>query len=56
MRFITDIANALRTAIYIWRLITKEDLRNPFKEWQGDKDKPIYVLANGPSLRSFLKI
>ena len=55
MRFITDIANALRTAIYIWRLITKEDLRNPFKEWQGDKDKPIYVLANGPSLREFLE-
>lgn len=55
MRFITDIANALRTAIYIWRLITKEDLRNPFKEWQGDKDKPIYVLANGPSLGEFLE-
>ena len=55
MRFITDIANALRTAMYMWRLITKEDLKNPFKEWQGDKDKPIYVLANGPSLGKFLE-
>lgn len=55
MRFITDIANALRTAMYMWRLITKEDLKNPFKEWQGEKEKPIYVLANGPSLRDFLE-
>lgn len=55
MRFITDIANTFRTAMYMWRLITKEDLKNPFKEWQGEKEKPIYVLANGPSLKKLLE-
>ena len=55
MRFITGIADTLRTAVYVGRLIRRGDLKNPFKEWQGEKDKPIYVLANGPSLKKFLE-
>ena len=34
----------------------KEGLSDPFKSLGGKKVKPIYILANGPSLKDFLKI
>ncbi|WP_455623676.1 hypothetical protein [Parabacteroides sp.] len=54
MRYVTDIAKVLHTIIYVWRLASNENFRNPFEELQGIKTKAIYILANGPSLKELL--
>lgn len=54
MHPISTITKLLHTAHYLCYLAVKEDFSNPFKEWQGPKDKPIYVLGNGPSLKTLL--
>lgn len=52
---IKNIEKVLRTSRYVWKLATKEGFSNPFKGMQSPKSHPIYVLANGPSLKEFLE-
>lgn len=54
MHPISTLTKLLRTAHYLCYLALKEDFSNPFKEWQGPKEKPICVLGNGPSLKTLL--
>ena len=43
--------NICRTAVFWSRLAIKENLKNPFKKLTQVQSSPIYVLANGPSLK-----
>lgn len=54
MYLISTITKLLRTVHYLCHLVVKEDFSNPFKEWQGQRKKPICVLGNGPSLKMLL--
>lgn len=52
---VLTIANSIKTLRYLWQLGTKEGFGNPFKGMQSPKNKPIYILANGPSLKEFIE-
>lgn len=54
MSLVSKISNSLYTLSFFFHTIKKEGLYNPFHQMQGNKNNPIYILANGPSLKIFL--
>lgn len=54
MSLVSKINNTLCTVSFLYHTILKEGLYNPFENLQENKSRPIYILANGPSLKLFL--
>lgn len=54
MPVISTAIDLLRTLRYISKLGLTEGFGNPFRGLQAPKDRPIYVLGNGPSLGDFI--
>lgn len=54
MNLKSSIIGSLRLLHYILRLFRMEDLKNPFKDLTQKRERPLTILANGPSLKGFL--
>lgn len=54
MSLVLRITNCLNTLSFVYHTMINEGFYNPFRIIQGEKSRPIYILANGPSLNSFL--
>lgn len=55
MAIVSTVLDSLRTLRYLWNLWRVEGFSNPFKGMQSPKDRPMYILANGPSLKELLE-
>lgn len=51
----STLIRILLTIQFFYKLLLRENFRNPFKGIRADKDRRLLILANGPSLKSTLE-